>query len=345
MTIDYFYKIEIILSMALWPGLFALPLTFYKSGPYHGVAMKNLLPAALLSVVFLPAPAFAQPDGASARARLVVSAAWLADHVKDPDLVLLHVGNKATYDAGHIPGARLVDYRLTLAAAPAPGDATALTLEMLPAEVLRERLAGLGISDRSRVIVYQSDDFWTPSTRVMLTLDYAGLSNVSWLDGGQKAWTQAGHALTADAPPQKTGTLSPLELRPVVVDADFVKARLNTPGFAIVDSRSPAFYDGTRTGGGGSGGHKTGHIQGAVNVPFDSLTSPDVSLKSADELRAAFTKAGVKPGDTVITYCHIGQQATATLFAARTLGYKVMMYDGSFEDWSRRDLPVDNPKK
>ena len=45
----------------------------------------------------------------------------------------------------------------------------------------------------------------------------------------------------------------------------------------------------------------------------------------------------------VITYCHIGQQATATLFAARTLGYSVMLYDGSFEDWSRRDLPVDNP--
>ena len=60
-------------------------------------------------------------------------------------------------------------------------------------------------------------------------------------------------------------------------------------------------------------------------------------------MRAAFTKAGVKPGDTVITYCHIGQQATAVLFAARTLGYKVMLYDGSFEDWSRRDLPVDNP--
>ena len=31
------------------------------------------------------------------------------------------------------------------------------------------------------------------------------------------------------------------------------------------------------------------------------------------------------------------------LFAARTLGYRVLLYDGSFEDWSRRDLPVENP--
>jgi thiosulfate/3-mercaptopyruvate sulfurtransferase len=329
----HFYKIEIILSNRL-------PLTLYKSGPYHGVAMKALLRAALLSVVFAPTPAFAQPDGASTRDRLVVSAAWLAQHVNDPDLVLLHVGNKATYDAGHIAGARLVD-RATLAVAPAPGDSTALSLEMLPPDVLRDRLAALGISNSSRVIVYQSDDMWTPSTRVVLTLDYAGLSNVAWLDGGQKAWTKAGQPLTTAAAPEKVGTLSPLKLRPVVVDADFVKGHLKTPGFAIVDSRTLVFYDGTRTGGGGSAPHKAGHIAGAVSVPFDSFISADVELKSADEIRAVFTKAGVKPGDTVITYCHIGQQATATLLAARTLGYKVMMYDGSFEDWSRRDLPVE----
>jgi thiosulfate/3-mercaptopyruvate sulfurtransferase len=305
--------------------------------------MKHLLCAALVFAAFAPATASAQPDAAAARARLVVTPAWLAEHLKDPDLVLLHVGNKATYDAGHIAGARLVDYRATLAAPPAPGDSAALTLEMLASDVLRERLAGLGISNTSRVVVYQSDDFWTPSTRVMLTLDYAGLSNVAWLDGGQKAWTKAGHALTTELPPAKTGTLAPLTLRPVVVDADFVKSKLNTPGFAIVDSRNTSFYDGARAGGGPAAPHKTGHIAGALSVPFDTLTSAEVELKPAAEIAAAFTSAGVKPGDTVITYCHIGQQATAVLFAARTLGYKVMLYDGSFEDWSRRDLPVDNP--
>jgi thiosulfate/3-mercaptopyruvate sulfurtransferase len=215
---------------------------------------------------------------------------------------------------------------------------------MLPAETLRERLAGLGISDDSRVVVYQSDNQWTQSTRVMLTLDYAGLANVSWLDGGQKAWTAAGGTLTADPTVIKPGTLSPLKTRPVVVDAEFVKAHLGATGYTIVDSRLPAFYDGSRTGGRPGAEHKTGHITGAVNVPFDSFTTADVTLKPAAEIEAAFSKAGVKPGDTVITYCHIGQQATATLFAARSLGYKVMMYDGSFEDWSRRDLPVEVKK-
>ena len=66
-----------------------------------------------------------------------------------------------------------------------------------------------------------------------------------------------------------------------------------------------------------------------------------MQLKPAADIAAVFTKAGVKPGDTVIGYCHIGQQATAMLFAARSLGYKVVLYDGSFEDWSKRDLPVE----
>jgi thiosulfate/3-mercaptopyruvate sulfurtransferase len=289
-------------------------------------------------MVAAPSLAAAQAAEAGARDRLVVSAAWLAEHVKDPDLVLLHVGTKPTYDAGHIANARFVTLRDVMAGDPS---ATTLTLELPPVDVLRDRLAALGISDRSRVVVYQSDDQWTQSTRVMLTLDYAGLNNVAWLDGGQKAWTKANQPLSTDVPAVTPGVLSPLRPRPVVVDADFVKAHLNTPAFAIVDARLPAFYDGTRTGGRAPAEHKTGHVTGALNAPFDSFVSSDVQLKPADEIAAVFTKAGVKPGDTVITYCHIGQQATATLFAARTLGYKVVLYDGSFEDWSKRDLPVE----
>jgi len=300
--------------------------------------MKTVLTfalAAALSGLTAPAAVAQAP-----RDQLVVNAAWLQQHGNDANLVLLHVGTKATYEAGHIPGARYVDYASTLTSSMNPNG---LTLEMLPADVLHDRLAALGIGDNSRVIVYQSDDMWTPSTRVMLTLDYAGLSNVSWLDGGQKAWVAAGGKLTTDAPQVQPGKLAALTLRPVVVDADFVQAHLNTAGYAIIDSRATAFYDGSRTGGRANEQHKTGHIAGALNVPFDSFTQPDVLLKPAAEIAATFTKAGVKPGDTVVTYCHIGQQATATLFAARTLGYKVMLYDGSFEDWSKRNLPVDNP--
>src|SRR5437868_13249108 len=156
--------------------------------------MKPFLSAAAIAaLVAAPLAAATQPP-VTARDRLVVSAAWLAQHVNDPDLVLLHVGAKPTYDVGHIPHARYVNWRDSLTTG--DGSGTTLTLEMLPTSVLHDRLAALGISDRSHVVVYQSDDQWTQSTRVMLTLDYAGLANVSWLDGGQKAWTKGGQSVT-----------------------------------------------------------------------------------------------------------------------------------------------------
>ena len=81
-------------------------------------------------------------------------------------------------------------------------------------------------------------------------------------------------------------------------------------------------------------------------MPYVETLDADQKVKPADQLAALFAAAGAKPGDTVVTYCHIGQQATAVAFAARTLGFKVVLYDGSFEDWSRRvELPVTNPSK
>ncbi len=64
-------------------------------------------------------------------------------------------------------------------------------------------------------------------------------------------------------------------------------------------------------------------------------------FKSAAALRQLFDAADVKQSDHVATYCHIGQQASLLYFAARYLGYDAHLYDGSFEDWSRRsELPV-----
>ncbi len=285
-----------------------------------------------IGIVLAAGPAFSQTPPEE----LVVSTAWLASHLDDPNLVLLHVGEKPEYDAQHIRGARHVVPR-DISKPPAEG---ALSLEMLPPEELRERLQALGISDNSRIVVYYGKDWVSPATRVIFTLDYAGLDRVGLLNGGMQAWIRDGHPATGEATLPRTGALKPLSLRPLVVDADFVRDHLSTPGFAVIDARAPALYDGTQTGGSKEHAHKTGHIAGALSVPFSSLTNEDLTLHTDAELTKTFASAGVKPGDTVITYCHIGQQATATLFAARMLGMRVLLYDGSFEDWSRRDYAV-----
>lgn len=285
------------------------------------------------------------PAAASSRESLVVSPEWLAKHLEDPDLVLLHVGEKAGYDAQHIPGARFVAMA-DISVSDRSGKG--LILEMPEAEDLRQRLQKLGISDGSRVVVYYGKDWVSPTTRVLFTLDYAGLGGrSSLLDGGLDAWVKAGQKVTDVVPAPKEGKLAALKTRPIVVNAEYVRASLGKRGVAVVDARTPAFYDGVETGGPRDGAsHRTGHIAGARSVPFLALTDDALHVRSEDELRAVFDKAGVKPGDTVIAYCHIGQQATATLFAARTLGHPVLLYDGSFEDWSRQaDAPVENPSQ
>ena len=296
---------------------------------------------ALSSGVLLAGPAIA----ASPRDGLVVTPAWLAERLSDPKLVLLHVGVPEEYAAKHIPGARFVNPFEDLSVS--EHTATGKMLEMQPKELLHDRLAALGISDDSRIVVYYAKDWVSPTTRVMLTLDYAGLGERSaMLDGGMEAWVKDGHPVTEVVPAPKSGTLAPLTLRLLVVDADFVRAQLGVAGVAVVDGRSASFYDGVETGGAHGATHKTGHIAGAHSVPYSEVVDDQNRLRSAEELAALFTKAGVKPGDTIVGYCHIGQQATAMLFAARTLGHKVLLYDGSFEDWSRHDAsyPVEGPK-
>jgi thiosulfate/3-mercaptopyruvate sulfurtransferase len=274
---------------------------------------------------------------------LLVTPVWLAEHMKDPDLVLLHVGDAKEFEAEHIPGARLVSLDAISTSVP---DGKGLILELPPADVLRKKLEALGISNSSRVVVYFGKDWVSPATRVVFTLDAAGLGDrASLLDGGMPRWKLAGGAVGNAPPPTTRGKLSPLAMKKLVVDAATVKKSAGKAGIALVDARVRKYYDGTEVGGGHGPHekHKAGHIPGARSLPFDSLFDDRNVLRSRDELAKLFAGAGVKQGDTIIGYCHIGQQATAMLLAARQLGYAVQLYDGSFEDWSvfQRNAPVE----
>ena len=115
------------------------------------MTMKSGLAAAVAACLTLPSLALAQGSNGSSRGELVVDAAWLGQHLHDPDLVLLQVGLRETYDKQHIPGARFGDWMQLHTMDMTPG---ALTLEMPPATSLHDASTSLGISDRSRIVVY-----------------------------------------------------------------------------------------------------------------------------------------------------------------------------------------------
>ncbi len=261
---------------------------------------------------------------------LTVTPQWLAAHLDDPDLVVLHVGGG--YAHKHIPGARYVSLDDIAV------DSDGLSLQMPAPADLKARLEKLGLSDTSRIVVYSSDKDVSPATRVVFTLYAAGLGDrVSLLDG---KWTGP---LSDKAPPAMTGHLSDLHMLPVIVDQAFVKAHLDAPGYAIVDARARVFYDGVQPGG-PMMHMKLGHIPGARSLPYSTFSNTDQTLKTQDEARTLFAAAGIKPGDHLVAYCHIGQQATEVLFAAREAGIDAVLYDGSFEDWAIHNQPVTREK-
>jgi len=269
------------------------------------------------------------------RESMIVSTDWLAKHLHDANLVLLQVGEKDEYLSAHIPGAQFI----ALSDISTPRG-RGLTLELTPVSQLEAAFQKLGVSNRSRVIVYFGKDWVTPTARVFMTLDYLGLGDqTSILDGGLPAWRAAGGEVTAELHEPGPGNLKASPRKELVVDADWVKANLNKPNVKILDARASQFYTGAEKGR----MPRAGHIPSAKSIPFSSLVEEkDNKFKSATSLQALFETAGLKKGDGVATYCHIGQQASLLYFVARYLGYDAHLYDGSFEDWSNRpDLPVE----
>lgn len=264
----------------------------------------------------------------------IVSTEWLAKHIGDDSLVLLQVGDKDEYLAGHIPGAQFI----TLADISTPRG-QGLELELPAVDQLKAAFEKLGVSNQSRIVAYFGKDWVSPTARVFMTLDYLGLGDrTSILDGGLPAWRAEGRPITTAVSVPKTGLITPRPNPKLVVDAVWVSANIGKPGVAILDARAAKFYTGAEAGR----MPRAGRIPSARNIPFSSVVEDSNNkFKSVAALRALFDTAGVKQGDRVATYCHIGQQASLLYFVARYLGYDAHLYDGSFQDWSNRpDLPV-----
>jgi thiosulfate/3-mercaptopyruvate sulfurtransferase len=278
-------------------------------------------------LMVLPAAAFAQ-----AGAPPLVDKSWLAEHLKDPDLVLLHVGPQKEYDAKHIPGARHIEMS-DVVKPMAHTDEREIMVELPDAAQLRAKLAGFGISDDSRIVLYFADgQLASSTTRIVFTLDYLGLGNqTSLLNGGLPDWVAAGKPVTAEMTPFAPGRLSARPVKNMVVDAELVKNIRQHPAYKLVDARSAVYFHGTEPTY-----KKNGHIPGAVNIPFTELLDDKLNM-DRDRVAEVFRKAGIQPGETVVTYCHIGMQATVVMLGARLLGNPVLLYDGAFQDWAQNN--------
>ena len=275
--------------------------------------------------------------------RTLVSTDWLAAHLNDPDLRILDASwhmpgsgrnAQAEYQATHIPGARFFDID------DISDQRSALPHMAPPPEKFISRMRAMGVGDGHQVVVYDSSGIFS-APRVWWTFKLMGKADVAVLAGGLAKWI-AEERETEDLPPMvRDRHITVQRQAGLVKDVSQVASASKLGDWQIVDARAPERFRGEADEP--RPGLRAGHIPGSSNVFFRQLLNADNTLKSPDELRAAFEAAGVDLTRPVITSCGSGVTAAVLSLALEILGHrKHALYDGSWSEWGMYpDLKVE----
>ncbi|MFC7702856.1 3-mercaptopyruvate sulfurtransferase [Plastorhodobacter daqingensis] len=266
--------------------------------------------------------------------KTLVSTAWLAAHLRDPDLRILDASwylpdagrdAGAEYAEAHIPGARFFDI----------DEVADLRSELPhtapPPEKFIARLRAMGVGDGHQVVVYDGAGLFS-AARVWWLFRLMGKTDIAVLDGGLPKWRAENRELE-DMPPVIRDRHMTVSRQPNLIrDVTQVAAAAKLGDHEIVDARSPARFRGETPEP--RPGLRAGHIPGSKNVHYASLLNPDGTMKAPEALRAVFLAAGVDLNKPVITTCGSGVTAAILSLALERIGHRDhALYDGSWAEW------------
>ena len=272
----------------------------------------------------------------------LVSTSWLKENLANPNIRILDcttfmtsrpVGASMTrsgrdhWASGHIPGSQYLDVILDLSN-PAPNRPYALASE----QSITRTLNAMGIGDTHHIILYGTAH---PSmvTRAWWALKASGFSKVSILNGGWETWLTEKHSVSTEMSHYEPVQSTPSRNQALIADIQDVENAISDENTYLVNALSPEQFAGS------SGSHygRPGRIPNSLNLPANSLLTPDAyTFLPLDALAAQCEKAGlIDNNKRVITYCGGGIAASATLFALYRLGWPhLSLYDLSLLEWS-----------
>jgi thiosulfate/3-mercaptopyruvate sulfurtransferase len=271
----------------------------------------------------------------------LVTTSWLAGRLDHPDVVILDatlppvgvtppVDTRARYLAKHIPGAIFFDIEeLSDRSTPLP--------HMLPPpDVFSRSLSALGIGDQMEIIIYEQEGLFS-GPRAWWTLRTFGAQNVYLLDGGLRAWIEAGL-------PTDSGEVhrAPAVFR-AGLDQNAVKdfsqmQQMIAAHKQILDARSSGRFAGTLPEP--RPGISSGHMPGATSIPYTELVE-EGRFKCAEELRHIFAAKGVDLLQPITTTCGSGVTAAVLALGLEAAGAKqVSLYDGSWAEYAAHPQAV-----
>ncbi|MGH7738173.1 MAG: sulfurtransferase [Candidatus Tyrphobacter sp.] len=269
----------------------------------------------------------------------VVSPEVVLEHLDDPSWLVLDcrhsladfTAGRASYEAGHIPGACFADVENDLA-----GRKTGTNgRHPLPEpEEFAEFLRHLGAGDETQIVAYdEGGDMY--AARCWLLCRWIGHDEAAILDGGMSAWRAAGYPIEkGHTEPGERRRAAGGELRvrlhpELIVDAQAVLKSLETASMEIVDARGGERFRGEIE----PIDRVPGHIPGARNRAFKENFDEHARLKSPQRLREEFGAYG--DPSRVVHQCGSGVSSAVNALAMEHAGLRGWrVYVGSWSEWS-----------
>ncbi len=265
-----------------------------------------------------------------ANPNILISTDEVAARLGNDDLHLIEVDeDTAAYERGHIQGALALHWRDELQSHD--------SRDVVAKEGFEKLLGERGIDENTEVVLYGGNNNWFAAYGYWYFKLY-GHEKVRLMDGGRKKWELEERPLTTDVPTPKPTTYKAKPANSAIraLRDEVIASVRKTP---MVDVRSPEEYSGALAAPAHlpqEQAQRSGHIPGALNIPWSRAANEDGTFRSADELRALYLEPGrITPDNTTIAYCRIGERSSHTWFVLHELlGLdKAKNYDGSWTEY------------
>lgn len=272
------------------------------------------------------------------RSNFLVDAEWVAEHGRDPDVVLVEVDEDTTqYETNHLDGAVRIDWKRDLQ--------DPVRRDVIDRRSFEKLLSERGIANGDTVILYGGNNNWFAAYAYWYFKLY-GHRDVRLLDGGRKKWELDDRPLSSEAVTRPaTDYVASEPVSGIRAHRDEVIEQIGRKN--IVDVRSPDEFSGRILAPAHFPQEQPqvpGHVPTAVNVPWSKAAADDGTFLGEDALRALYGGAGLDDTKDIIVYCRIGERSAHSWFVLHELlGYpEVRNYDGSWVEYgSLVGVPVE----
>ncbi|PSU34363.1 sulfurtransferase [Photobacterium lutimaris] len=257
-----------------------------------------------------------------------LSVQQLANQLESTGLIIYDGRSKKEYDTGHIPGAISFPFGqayFNKDRALYVKGRTQIT------SLLREK----GLKREKQVIVYDNGDL-VSAARLFWILTLYGHDNVTVFEPGYSAWSQS-QPIERQAQNIKRSKFTPNFDASVYASTTVVKLATYSKNYTILDVRTLDEYQGRK-----SMSSTYGRIPSALHFPISSLVKDEAGqqvVKSNIELASSISH--LERDKKYITYCNLGRNSTLGFYVLKRAGFDVALYDGSWIDWTTRQLPVE----